>query len=323
MAVAPSGTPQSGGVSTAATSVTVTLAAGASAGHLDLIACTTQATGVTTQTPSGWTLGTNCHDNSGTDTRVFWRIKQSGDPSTVVVSMIGGAGTSVCGWVTAAYSGTHTTVPFGTPTVNNMTASGTTAAVAALTTTLTGSYEVAIAGIGSGSTTYTVMPSGLTLVKATPFKATIIADAPIVTPSAISASSFTLSASARGGTSHFEIIVAPAGPPIANAGAPQTVEPWSTTTLTAAGSVPGTYPIASYAWTQNSGTLVSLSSASTASPTFTTPGTLAGGNLVFGVIVTDSNAVSSTEATVTITALPVTEASQSGGTWLPLQITVL
>jgi hypothetical protein len=321
MAVAPSGTPQSGGSGSAASSFPATLASGVSVGHLDLIVCTTQATGVTTGTPTGWALGTTCHDNSGTDTRVFWRVRQPGDPSTVPVSMSGG--TSVYGWVTAAYSGTSTSTPFGTPTVTSMTSSATAVPVAALTSTTAGSYEVAVAGIGSGSTTYTAMPNGLTQLKATPYKATIIAAAPVTTPSTISASTFGLSASARGASSHFEILMATSGLPIANAGPDQSAEPWATTTLTAANSVAGTYPISSYAWTQHSGTIVSLSSTSVVSPTFTTPGLSATESLVFGVVVTDSNGTSSAESSVTITALPATEFMQSGGAWVPLQTTVM
>jgi hypothetical protein len=322
MAVTPSGTPQSGGSFSAASSFTAILASGASVGHLDLIACTTQATGVTTGTPTGWTLGTSCHDNSGTDTRVFWRVRQPGDPSTVPFSMSGGS--SVYGWVTAAYSGTSTSNPFGTPTLTSMTSSAAAVPVAALTTTTAGSYEVAVAGIGSGSTTYNTMPTGLTQVIATPYKATIIAAAAVTTPSTISASTFGLSASERGASSHFEILMAAAANlPIANAGPVQSAEPWTKTTLTAGNSVAGTYPISSYAWTQHSGTIVSLSSTSAVSPTFTAPGLSAGDSLVFGVVVTDSNGGSSAESSVTITALPATEFMQSHGAWVPLQTTVM
>lgn len=321
MAVAPSGTPQSGGSASAASTFTVTLASGVSVGHLDLIVCTTQAAGVTTKTPPGWTLGTTCQDNTNTNTRVFWRVRQSGDPSTVPVSMSGG--TSVYGWVTAAYSGTSTSTPFGTPTLTTMTSSATAVPVAALTTTTAGSYVVAVAGIGSGGTTYTAMPTGLTKVIVTAHKATIIAAAAVTTPSTISASTFGLSASARGASSHFEILMAANRLPIANAGPNQSAEPWAKTTLTAGNSVAGAYPISSYAWTQRSGTRVSLSSTSAVSPTFTAPGLSVGESLIFGVVVTDSNGASSPESSVAINALPTTEFMQSGGSWLPLQTTVM
>jgi len=88
--------------------------------------------------------------------------------------------------------------------------------------------------------------------------------------------------------------------PIANAGASQTVTQGSTVSLDGTGSFsPNGANIVSYSWVQTSGTPVSLTGASTATPTFTAP--TAATSLVFSLTVTDSNGAVSTPATVTVT----------------------
>ena len=64
--------------------------------------------------------------------------------------------------------------------------------------------------------------------------------------------------------------------------------------------------IASYAWTQDSGTTVTLSSTTTAAPTFTAPD--AATDLVFSLIVTDNDGANSAAdmVTITVSAPPVT-----------------
>lgn len=86
--------------------------------------------------------------------------------------------------------------------------------------------------------------------------------------------------------------------PTANAGTDQSVAGGATVTLNGTGSSDSDGTIASYAWRQISGTAVTLSSTSVASPTFTAPNT--SGTLVFGLTVTDNSGASSTEDTVTI-----------------------
>lgn len=89
-------------------------------------------------------------------------------------------------------------------------------------------------------------------------------------------------------------------PPVANAGSDQTVDPNRLVTLDGSGSTDdGT--IAGYTWRQISGTSVTLSSTTVVSPTFTSPAAINGSTLVFGLIVTDNQAVASSEDTVTIT----------------------
>ena len=88
--------------------------------------------------------------------------------------------------------------------------------------------------------------------------------------------------------------------PIANAGASQTVTQGSTVSLDGTGSFsPNGANIVSYSWVQTSGTPVSLTGASTATPTFTAPTAVT--SLVFSLTVTDSNGAVSTPATVTVT----------------------
>ena len=96
--------------------------------------------------------------------------------------------------------------------------------------------------------------------------------------------------------------------PIANAGVSQTVSSGASVTLNGAGStgsvsilngIQTQATIISYAWTQVSGTTISLNGANTATPTFTAP-TVAT-SLTFSLTVTDSTGAVSSRATVTVT----------------------
>lgn len=115
-----------------------------------------------------------------------------------------------------------------------------------------------------------------------------------------------------------------ATPPTANAGVNQSVEPWSQVTLDGTGSSaidPDTG--VTYAWSQTSGTAVTISDTAAARPTFTAPAGVADLTLVFSLTVTgnESGLASTSPDTVTITVLPATERYlDSGGTWQPMQI---
>jgi hypothetical protein len=105
--------------------------------------------------------------------------------------------------------------------------------------------------------------------------------------------------------------------PTANAGPDQTVTVGSIVTLQGSGTdVDGT--IVGYTWRQISGTSVTLSSTSVATPSFTAPAT--SGVLVFGLKVTDDNAAESLEDTVTITVTQVELLTAAkiriGGVWV-------
>ncbi len=77
------------------------------------------------------------------------------------------------------------------------------------------------------------------------------------------------------------------GFPVANAGADQTVSEGATVTLSGSGSDPDGTPVSGYRWTQTAGPAVTLTSATTATTSFTAPtGLAADETLRFSLVVT-------------------------------------
>jgi len=88
-------------------------------------------------------------------------------------------------------------------------------------------------------------------------------------------------------------------PPSAGAGPDQTVDEGITVTLDGSGSSDPDDGIATYQWTQISGTSVSLSSATVAKPTFTAPAVDTGGAaLTFQLTVTDNGGLQATDTCI-------------------------
>jgi hypothetical protein len=109
----------------------------------------------------------------------------------------------------------------------------------------------------------------------------------------------------RSATDTVQVSVLDTTPPVANAGPDQTVDEGVPVTLdgSQSTSVNGTL---SYRWVQTSGTLVTLSNANAAQPTFTSPSVEANGAvLVFELTVTDSRGRSAKD-TVQVTVLDAT-----------------
>ncbi|MCM2332973.1 MAG: PKD domain-containing protein [Anaeromyxobacteraceae bacterium] len=96
-------------------------------------------------------------------------------------------------------------------------------------------------------------------------------------------------------------------PPVAQAGAPQTVNAGTTVSLDAGATTdPDAGAVLTYAWTQTAGPGVTLTGATTATPSFTAPGGDA--TLAFQVLVSDGAAISTASVTVTVRG-----AADSGG----------
>lgn len=116
--------------------------------------------------------------------------------------------------------------------------------------------------------------------------------------------------------------------PSVDAGNTQTVESKASVTLTAtATDTDGT--IATYQWTQLSGSMVTLTNNNSATASFTAPSVTSNTNLVFKIVVTDNQGASAEDTvTITVKAVPIAEPAQpdnssSGGSVFYLLISSL
>jgi hypothetical protein len=102
-------------------------------------------------------------------------------------------------------------------------------------------------------------------------------------------------------------------PPTANAGNDQNAGTSTVVTLDGSGSSDSDGTVTGYAWTQLSGTSVSLSNAAVAKPTFTAPATAS--TLVFRLTVTDDDGATGTDTvTINVLASIIMQNSAAGGT---------
>lgn len=256
--------------------------------------------GGTTITLSGVTLGTKgvCFINAfRSSTGAFTTPVGVGgtdtDTSSTAFAVAGSAADSVvgdrvaAGWASIAPTGSYT----GTPTGQTITQSGGT--ITTNPRTGSGSVSASTVSYGSSDGGVTVGSSGAFAFAAT-----------------------TVGANAAGVARLILLHAVTNVPPTADAGVDQGVPTGSLVTLDGIGSSDPDGTIVNYAWTQISGTAVTLSSTSAASPTFT-PAT--DGVRVFGLVVTDNLGAASTQDTVTITAstgdIATAGADQSVAAW--------
>lgn len=175
-------------------------------------------------------------------------------------------------------------------------------------------YQAAVSG-----TRQDTLQSGSTLLFAVTRTTTMQSSAYVIAVSAGSLGpSWAMSPGVATGTASIAFISASTNvAPAANAGPDQTVEPWVTVTLDGSGSSDPDGTIASYAWSQSSGTAVALSGTG-ATRTFSSPAALADQALVFSLTVTDNSGGTNTD-TVSITVKAATEAFASTGGWVAMQ----
>ena len=118
-------------------------------------------------------------------------------------------------------------------------------------------------------------------------------------------------------------------PPVANAGANQTVDAGVVVTLDGSGSADADGTISGYTWTQTGGSpAVTLSSRTVARPTFDAPAVTATTTLTFSLVVRDNRNANSNTATVGVTINPpvagtVTRILVEEGTTVPVGTVVM
>src|SRR6478609_3618372 len=198
------GTAQSGGSATAVASITVTLATGVPDNSYDMVGVNVQAAGIGITTPSGWTLLKNQTESSSVYTSVFYRKHATGDPATVLFNFTGT--TSQYGWATWGVTGADLTTAFGTAVGAADATSDVNHVGPALTMTGSGSMQFEVAGLGSGSTVFNTPPSGMTqVVQNSGGKRIAVASGTNASPGTLGASTWVLSAAARGTVIRFEV----------------------------------------------------------------------------------------------------------------------
>jgi len=304
------------------TSLVVTLCS-TTVGHLNIIEITGYAAAGTPlnpsmTTPSGWTKIGEVMDSSGTNctfTAAYRKFYQSGDGTTVTINWTN-AGQMVA--VCRAFSGADTSTPILNSSFTEKTASST-----AYTT---GSFTMSGNGwlcYGFGNRTGGAYSAIADTVRNAPSLSSSAGMVTADTNAVITAATVTKTATGpntSNGTQWIYVVKEQAGgniSPTANAGADQiNIEPYATVTMTGSGN-DSDGSIASGVWTQTSGTpTVTINNASTTTPNYEAPATLAGTTLVFRYTVTD-NLGATGYAEVSHTILYALERRVVGGVQVP------
>ncbi len=113
--------------------------------------------------------------------------------------------------------------------------------------------------------------------------------------------------------------------PVADAGVTQTyVEPYSTVTLNGTNSHDANNDLLTYAWTQTTGTAVTLQNPTTSTPSFEAPATLSGDTLTFQLVVNDGTTDSSPDTVdIVVTAHTIWRIDDPSGPALsPIRLTI-
>jgi hypothetical protein len=155
MAVTLRGTAVTGSSTTDVTGPTINAPTGIAQDDWWYIAINVQAASgaPTVNTPTGWTSIDSELNNGGISTYLFRKtaIWNSGDATSQAFTFSANAS---YGYVSFAVIGAHLTTPNGTPASGQDTTSNTTFDMVSLTTTVNGSKEIVVAGIGSNSITF-------------------------------------------------------------------------------------------------------------------------------------------------------------------------
>ena len=286
-------------------------------------------------TPTGWTpIGVPLVSGANHTTQLFGKKLVTADLGTTITSTVSiaagkihGGGIVVRGAIgvpTEHYATTTDTTTGATvvgPSLTTDSENNLIATVAMIRNTTTTSAK----GTSTVSAAYTERTdTGTANAIAPNFTATwATRDTVAASPGAVTGATFTSSDTAS--TGHvWAVAFEPVSnvPPTISAGADQTVEPYTTVTLTFTGSG-GDGVIVTYNVAQNDGDPVTLTTTAVNQRTFKAPGTIAGDILTFSVTATDDSGAVSALDTVNITVLPVTERAAVGGAWVPLELRAL
>lgn len=311
---------------TALPSLNLTVPAGVTTSHFGVLLVGTASPTVVTMTATGWTSRVSSPTGEGnTDAHFFTRLGGVAAGNTITVNVGGGQASQMaifaCWWDTQGrdVATVGTVYTRNAATLSTVQFPGLTASASQDVLLLELDRTAGSPAISSWSPStptvdgYLLSADRGTLALGGGF-------AHFVQGGAGTSATYTATLSASGSNA-VGIQLALTNPannaPVANAGADQTVEPWTTVTLTGT-DTDTENNVTTRAWSQVSGTAVTLS-GSGATITFPAPPSIAGSTLTFRYTATDSGSLSGTDDVV-ITVLPVTERAVIGGVEVPMQV---